>query len=110
MRMHKTNNDLKSNAKRSSIELLMPGWPTASTSRCITKQAHWNLKGPQFIGIHLMLDGFRTEQDEWVDTMAERVIAARRHRARHDAGGGARHQPAALPDRHLRRSPTIWRR
>jgi starvation-inducible DNA-binding protein len=71
--MHKTNNDLKSNAKTVAMELLNARLADAIDLALITKQAHWNLKGPQFIGIHLMLDGFRTEQDEWVDTMAERI-------------------------------------
>ncbi len=72
-RLHKTHNDLKSNAKTVAMELLNARLADAIDLALITKQAHWNLKGPQFIGIHLMLDGFRKEQDEWVDTMAERV-------------------------------------
>ena len=72
-RLHKTNNDLKSNAKAVAMELLQARMSDGIDLGLITKQAHWNLKGPQFIGVHLMLDGFREEQDEWVDMMAERI-------------------------------------
>jgi starvation-inducible DNA-binding protein len=73
-RMHSTRNKLDSNAKSVAIDLLNARLADGIDLSLITKQAHWNLKGPQFIGIHEMLDGFRTEQDEWNDTMAERVV------------------------------------
>jgi starvation-inducible DNA-binding protein len=70
---HKTRNDLEDNAKKVSIDILNARLADAIDLALITKQAHWNLKGPRFIMIHEMLDGFRDQIDEHVDTMAERV-------------------------------------
>ena len=70
----KTMNNLKSNAKDVSIAVLNARLAVSIDLALLTKQAHWNIKGPQFIALHEMIDGFRTEIDGHVDTMAERVV------------------------------------
>ncbi len=72
--LHKTENDTKSNAKAVSMEALQNRLADGIDLALVIKEAHWNLKGPQFIGIHLMLDGFRGEVSEWNDMMAERIV------------------------------------
>ncbi len=74
MGYYKTLNDSTSNAKSVSIDLLNARVADAIDLALLTKQAHWNLKGPQFIAVHEMLDLFRKEVDIHVDTMAERVV------------------------------------
>lgn len=39
------------------------------------KQAHWNVKGMQFIALHLLLDKIAEEVEEQVDIVAERVTS-----------------------------------
>ena len=65
--------NLASNTKTKVVGLLNERLADGIDLALLTKQAHWNLKGPGFIGIHLMLDGFRDDLDIHVDTVAERV-------------------------------------
>ena len=74
VKTHKTRNDMPSNAKSTAILLLNQNLATLIDLALITKQAHWNLKGSNFIGVHEMLDGFRDTIDEHVDIIAERVV------------------------------------
>ena len=39
-----------------------------------SKQAHWNVKGPHFIGLHKLFDELRAVIDEYVDMVAERCV------------------------------------
>jgi len=73
-RPHQTRNDTDSNAKKVSIGALNARLTDGIDLALAIKQAHWNLKGPSFIGIHLMLDGFRTELDDLNDKVAERAV------------------------------------
>jgi starvation-inducible DNA-binding protein len=74
MQTYHTRNDLPSNAKAVSAGILNARVADAIDLALLTKEAHWNIKGPSFIALHEMIDGFRIEIDTHVDTMAERVV------------------------------------
>jgi starvation-inducible DNA-binding protein len=64
---------LKSNAKSAVIDILNARLADGIDLALITKQAHWNLKGLNFIAVHEMLDPMRAQLDTHVDTIAERI-------------------------------------
>ncbi|CAK7192493.1 DNA protection during starvation protein [Commensalibacter sp. Nvir] len=72
---HSTRNDLPSNTKTVVIQILNERLAEGLDISLITKQAHWNMKGPQFIGVHMMVDGFRAEQNDFNDKIAERITS-----------------------------------
>ena len=74
MKMHRTKNDLPSNARTAVIGILNARLADTIDLALLTKQAHWNLRGPNFISVHEMLDPLRAELDAHVDTMAERIV------------------------------------
>lgn len=69
-----TKNDLPT-ASRKKInillgQLLVDGIDLYSQ----TKQAHWNVKGENFIALHQLFDALATEVGLAVDTIAERIV------------------------------------
>jgi starvation-inducible DNA-binding protein len=66
--------DLASNTKKAMIDLLNARLSDGLDLSLLTKQAHWNIKGPTFIAVHELLDLLRADLDVHTDTVAERVM------------------------------------
>ena len=73
-RSFKTKNDLHEGTRVKIVELL-----NARLADCIdletqTKQAHWNVKGPNFIALHELFDKINDDVEDYVDDIAERAV------------------------------------
>jgi starvation-inducible DNA-binding protein len=64
---------LKSNTKTAMSALCNARLADAIDLSLAVKQAHWNLKGPNFIAVHELLDMLRAHLDTNADTVAERI-------------------------------------
>ena len=64
---------LPENAARQSVENLNQVLADTITLRDLYKKHHWQLGGPTFYQLHLLFDKHYEEQNELVDTIAERI-------------------------------------
>jgi starvation-inducible DNA-binding protein len=72
--MHRTKNDLSSKVRSKVIATLGDRLADATDLMLQTKQAHWNVKGENFIALHELFDKINGATGEWVDLIAERII------------------------------------
>ncbi|MCI0568992.1 MAG: DNA starvation/stationary phase protection protein Dps [Acidobacteria bacterium] len=72
--MHKTKNDLPEKVRVQMITLLQERLAEALDLGSQAKQAHWNVKGQNFIALHELFDEVYEHVDDHVDMLAERVI------------------------------------
>jgi starvation-inducible DNA-binding protein len=61
--------------RRTMVDLLNQNLADAIDLGLQAKQAHWNVKGPNFIALHELFDKAAEELEEVVDDLAERAVA-----------------------------------
>jgi starvation-inducible DNA-binding protein len=66
--------DLEKSVRDKSISILNPALAGATELMLSTKEAHWNVKGPNFIALHELFDKFNGEVSVYVDDLAERIV------------------------------------
>jgi starvation-inducible DNA-binding protein len=64
---------LDEQVRRESVENLNQLLADSITLRDLYKKHHWQIAGPTFYQLHLLFDKHHGEQDELVDTIAERI-------------------------------------
>jgi starvation-inducible DNA-binding protein len=69
-----SQSDLSEPTRRKMIELLNQQLADAIDLGLQAKQAHWNVKGPHFIGLHELFDKAAEVIAEFVDSIAERAV------------------------------------
>src|SRR5258706_15973047 len=74
MKLHETKNDLRAKTRRAMIDLLNQELADVLDLKLQAKQAHWNVKGPHFIGLHELFDKVAEQLEEFTDDIAERAV------------------------------------
>ncbi len=73
--MHNTKNDLAREKREKVIEHLNARLADVIDLKTQAKQAHWNVKGIHFIGLHELFDQVATAAEAHTDLIAERITA-----------------------------------
>src|SRR5664279_5579560 len=72
--MYETENDLPKAARRELNALINQRLADVIDLQTQMKQAHWNVKGPHFIGLHELFDQIDEAVESYVDLIAERIV------------------------------------
>jgi hypothetical protein len=80
MKFHQTRNDLREKTRGVMTDLLNQQLCDALDLGLQAKQAHWNVKGPNFIGLHELFDKVAEELEGFTDDIAERAVALEERR------------------------------
>jgi starvation-inducible DNA-binding protein len=75
MPLHKTKNDLPEPTRTKVCEILNSRLADAIDLYSQVKQAHWNVKGTNFISLHELFDKIGEVIENGVDEIAERAVA-----------------------------------
>ncbi|HRH41265.1 MAG TPA: DNA starvation/stationary phase protection protein Dps [Pyrinomonadaceae bacterium] len=73
MGLHKTKIDISLNNREKLVEILNARLADAIDLKSQAKQAHWNVKGMNFIALHELFDQVSTEVETHIDDIAERI-------------------------------------
>lgn len=108
-KMYETENDIPQSRRMELNMLMNQRLADAVDLQLQIKQAHWNVKGPHFIGLHELFDKIHEDVEDYVDLIAERIaqlggiaegtvrVAAKRSRLEEyplDIADGAEHVEA----------------
>ena len=72
--LYETENDIPLKQRVELIPLMNQRLADAVDLQLQMKQAHWNVKGPHFIGLHELFDKIDEAVEEYVDSIAERIV------------------------------------
>jgi starvation-inducible DNA-binding protein len=73
-KMYETENDISLNRRTELNALMNQRLASAVDLQMQMKQAHWNVKGPSFIGLHELFDKVAEAVENYVDQIAERIV------------------------------------
>jgi starvation-inducible DNA-binding protein len=69
-----SRNDLKDNTKKAAITVLQACLTDSIDLYNATRQAHWNVKGPNFGPLHALFETFYDKLADDIDELAERIV------------------------------------
>ena len=73
-KMYATENAISEKSRSELNALMNQRLASAVDLQMQMKQAHWNVKGPSFIGLHELFDKVDEAVESYVDMIAERIV------------------------------------